>query len=265
MTKRAVPDIYSFKCCDKKIVALTAYDYSMAKIIDQTDAVDVILVGDSLGSVIKGEKTTLSVTMDEVIYHGKCVRKGVKNALLVIDMPFLSYQVSTEQAIENAGRILKETSANAVKLEGGVHVKETIAALVNVDIPVLGHIGLTPQSYNRMGGHKIQGKEQVYKNNLAGSKEQLMLDGKAVEEAGAFSVVIEGTSEEVAAEITKELSIPTIGIASGEKNCDGEILVINDLLELSPKSPPSFVTPSVNLREIIEVSVKDYSKKIKEN
>lgn len=265
MAKRTVPDIYSFKKVKKNIVALTAYDYSMAKVVDGTDAVDVILVGDSLGSVIKGERTTLSVSMDEVIYHGKCVRKAVKNALLVVDMPFLSYQVSIEQAIENAGRIIKETSANAVKLEGGVNVKEVISALVNFDIPVMGHIGLTPQSYNRMGGHKIQGKEQVFKNNLAGSKKQLMLDAKAVEASGVFSLVIEGTSEDVASAITKAVNVPTIGIASGEKTCNGEILVINDLLELSPKSPPSFVKPNVNLREIIESSVKDYSEKVREN
>ncbi|MCL4128809.1 UNVERIFIED_CONTAM: hypothetical protein GTU68_063673 [Idotea baltica] len=219
----------------------------MAKIIDSTNTVDLILVGDSLGSIIKGEESTLSVTLDEIIYHTKAVCKGVVNSLVVSDMPFMSYQVSIEKALISAGKILKNTNASAVKIEGGVKIKNTIKALVDIDIPVLGHVGLTPQSYHRMGGHKIQGSEN-----------QIIEDAKAVEEAGAFAIVLEGIPQRTASKISNLLSIPTIGIACGEGSCDGKILVINDLLGFNADELPPFVKPLANLKSDIEIAVKKY-------
>jgi 3-methyl-2-oxobutanoate hydroxymethyltransferase len=259
MTKRTVPYIHKLKSKKEKIIALTAYDYTMAKIIDSTNVVDLILVGDSLGSIVKGEENTLSVTLNEIIYHTKSVCKGVKNALVVSDMPFMSYQVSIEKALISAGKILKSTNANAVKLEGGVKIKNTIKALVDIDIPVLGHVGLTPQSYNRMGGHKIQGKEQVFSNNKVGSENQIIEDAKAVEEAGAFAIVLEGIPESIASKISNLLSIPTISIACGENSCDGKILVTNDLLGFNADELPPFVKPLANFKSEIGIAVKKFA------
>lgn len=243
----------------EKITALTAYDYTTACLFDRA-GVDIILVGDSVATVMQGHSTTLPVTLDEMIYHCKCVTAGVKRALVVGDMPFLSYQSSIEKGVESAGRLLKEGGASAVKLEGGVYMAATIEKLVQVDIPVVGHIGLTPQSFHRMGGHKQQGRTSSSHNAevaTAGSKERIIEDAIAVEEAGAFALVIEGVPAELGAEITSRVSIPTIGIGAGY-GCDGQILVYSDMLGLNPDFCPSFVKQYVNLAEIITAAVKQY-------
>ena len=232
----------------EKITMLTAYDYLVAKLLDDV-GIDVILVGDSLSNVVQGNVTTLPVTLDDMIYHAKAVKRAVRNALIVVDMPFMSYQESIEQARRNAGRMIKESGAECVKLEGGTRVKDVIKALVDIDIPVMGHIGLTPQSVHRMGGYKVQGK---------GAAEQMLIDdAKAVEEAGAFSVVMEGVPRDVAKKITEMLTIPTIGIGAGP-DCDGQVLVLHDVLGMMGKFRPKFVKTYVNLREQIEKAVKEY-------
>lgn len=216
----------------KKLTMLTAYDYSMAKLMDES-GINGLLIGDSLGMVIKGEEDTLSVTVDEIIYHTKAVKKGVKNALIVSDMPFLSYHISVEDAVFNAGRLIKEGGANAVKLEGGSSVVAQVRAIVNAQIPVMGHLGLTPQSVNAFGGFKVQGKSEE-------AVKQLIEDAVVLEKAGAFSIVLEGIPAKVAELVTKAVSIPTIGIGAG-KECDGQILVYQDMLGMFGDFVPKFV------------------------
>ena len=225
-----VPTVRQWKVAEgkhKPLVMVTAYDYTFAKLAEAA-GMDILLVGDSLGMVIQGQSSTLPVTLDDVIYHTRCVSRGASNALVVADMPFLSYQISEERAIESAGRLIKEGGAAAVKLEGGEVVAPTVRRLVALDIPVMGHIGMTPQSIHRMGGFKVQGKSGT---SGAGSADQILRDAKALEEAGAFCVVIECVPQDLAATITKELSIPTIGIGAGP-DCDGQVLVSYDLLGL---------------------------------
>lgn len=243
----------------RKITALTAYDYTFAKLLDRA-GVDVLLVGDSLGSVVKGEKNTLSVTLEEVIYHTRCVVRAATHSLVVADLPFMSYQVSIERALESAGRLLKEGGASAVKLEGGEHMEETIRRMVEVDIPVMGHVGLTPQSYNRMGGHKLQGKTGG-DSRVISPAEKVIRDAQAVERAGAFAVVLEGVPEEVAHEITNLVSIPTIGIGAGSE-CDGQILVCYDLLGLDPDFHPKFVKRFSELGKEVIQAVQAYSTEV---
>lgn len=233
----------------KKISMLTAYDYSMAKIIDES-GVNGILIGDSLGMVIKGDEDTLSVTVDEIIYHTKAVKKGAKNALIVSDLPFLSYHVSIEDAVLNAGRMLKEGGANAVKLEGGANVIEQIKAIVNAQIPVMGHLGLTPQSVNAFGGFKVQGKSEE-------TAKQLIDDAVALEKAGVFSIVLEGIPAKVAALITQTVSIPTIGIGAG-KECDGQILVYQDMLGMFDNFVPKFVKQYASVGKIMKEAITSY-------
>ena len=239
----------------KKLSMLTAYDYSMAKIIDES-GVNGILIGDSLGMVIKGEEDTLSVTMDEVIYHTKAVKKGAKNALIVSDMPFLSYHVSIEQAVLNAGRLVKEGGASAVKLEGGANVASQVKAIVDAQIPVMGHLGLTPQSVNAFGGFKVQGK-----NELAAKK--LIEDAVLLEKAGAFSIVLEGIPEKVAELITNSVSIPTIGIGAG-KYCDGQILVYQDMLGMFNDFVPKFVKQYANIGTVMIEAISSYVKEVQD-
>ena len=239
MKKTTVLDIMKMKAEGKKIPVLTAYDYPTAKILDEA-GIPLILVGDSAGMVFAGCKDTLSVTTDEMRYHTRAVMRGCKNALVVTDMPFLSYQVSIEGAKKNAGLLVRE-GAEAVKLEGGVNIADTIKAIVDMDVPVMGHIGLTPQSIHRMGGYKIQGREKK-------QKKKLLEDAKAVEKAGAFSVVLECIPAELAKEITETISIPTIGIGAG-RYCDGQVLVIHDLLGLYDDVKPRFVKRYVNLKK----------------
>jgi 3-methyl-2-oxobutanoate hydroxymethyltransferase len=253
MNKVTVP-ILRNKKGKEKITMLTAYDYTFANIMDNV-GIDSILVGDSVGNVMLGYPNTIPVTVDEMIHHTKAVSKGTKNALLVIDMPFMSYQESIEQARRNAGRMIKESGAEAVKLEGGVKMKDVIRALVDLEIPVMGHIGLTPQSIHRMGSYKVQGKGE--------EAEALIKDAKAVEEAGAFSVVLECVPRKLAKEITDMLSIPTIGIGAGP-DCDGQVLVIHDLLGLFGEFRPKFVKSYLNIRQEMETAIKSFIEEVKE-
>lgn len=237
----------------RKLVAITAYDYLFAKLVDQL--VDIVLVGDSLGMVIQGHENTLSVTIDDMLYHSKAVSRALTSAHLVVDMPFLSYQVSTELAIKNAGSLLKEGNANSVKLEGGVEISELIYKLVKIGIPVMGHIGLTPQSVNVFGGYKIQGKTKE-------AQEKIITDAIALEEAGAYSIVLEGMPEELSSKITEKVNIPTIGIGAGS-SCDGQILVIQDMLGLNPDFCPKFVKRFHNLSEEVKKAVLNYANEVK--
>jgi len=239
----------------KKLSMLTAYDYSMAKIIDAS-GINGILIGDSLGMVIKGDEDTLAVTVDEIIYHTKAVKKGAKNALIVSDMPFLSYHASIEQAVLNAGRIIKEGGANAVKIEGGSNFIPQIKAIVDAQIPVMGHLGLTPQSVNAFGGFKVQGK-----NELAAKK--LIEDAVLLEKAGAFSITLEGIPEKVAELITNSVSIPTIGIGAG-KYCDGQILVYQDMLGMFDDFIPKFVKQYANIGTVMREAISSYVKEVEE-
>ncbi len=247
-------DIKRLKTEGKKISMLTSYDFPFTRIIDEAE-IDIILVGDSVGNVILGYENTLPVTMEEMIHHIKAVNRARKRALLVGDMPFMSYQISVEEAKRNAGRIIK-AGADAVKLEGGEPMGETIRAITEIDIPVMGHIGLTPQSIHRMGGYKVQGRGEK-------ERKRLLKDAKAVEEAGAFSIVLEGIPMDLAKEITASLSIPTIGIGAGPY-CDGQVLVLHDILGLSGDFRPKFVKRYVDLREIVLDAVKNYIKEVKE-
>ena len=250
--KITVPTVLNMKKTGEKIPVLTAYSYPIASIIDKA-GIPMILVGDSLGMVEAGLDSTLPVTMDEMIYHTKSVRRGTTNALLVADMPFMSYQVSIEEALKNAGRFVKEAGAEAVKLEGGIAVENTISTIVSAGIPVMGHVGLTPQSVNTMGGYKVQGK---------GDKAQSVIDDAlAVERAGAFSIVLEGIPSPLAKKITGKLSIPTIGIGAGI-DCDGQVLVINDLIGLGDTKPPKFVKQYSDVGSIIKTSVEKFSNEV---
>ncbi|WP_297423854.1 3-methyl-2-oxobutanoate hydroxymethyltransferase [Clostridium sp.] len=239
----------------KKLSMLTAYDYSMAKIIDES-GVNAILIGDSLGMVIKGEEDTLAVTMDEIIYHTKAVKRGTKNALIVSDMPFLSYHVSIEQAVLNAGRLIKEGGANAVKLEGGAKVAAQVKAIVDAQIPVMGHLGLTPQSVNAFGGFKVQGKDQS-------AAKQLIEDAVLLEKAGVFSIVLEGIPEKVAELITNSVSVPTIGIGAG-KYCDGQVLVYQDMLGMFNDFVPKFVKQYANIGSVMREAISSYVREVEE-
>jgi len=230
--KVTIIEIQKIKLEGRKISALTAYDYPFARLLDDA-GVDIILVGDSVGMTVQGSENTLSVTLEDMIYHTKAVKKGVKRAFLVADMPFMSYQVSIDEALKNAGRLIKEGGAEAVKLEGGVIMQDTVNALVEIGIPVMGHIGLTPQSIHIFGGYKVQGRKPF-------RAKEIVEDAKALEDAGAFSVVLEGIPLEVAKEITRVLKIATIGIGAGPF-CDGQVMVIHDLIGLSGAFKPKFV------------------------
>lgn len=230
---------------------VTAYDSTFACIVDEA-GVDLILVGDSVATVMQGQKTTLGVSMEHMEYHVQMVASVKPRALIVGDMPFGSYQASAEQAVVNAIRLVK-AGAEAVKLEGGVHVAEQIAAIAATDVPVIGHIGLTPQSYHRMGGNKIQGRTT---GDAAGTRDRLLEDAKTVDAAGAVALVIEGVPQSLAAEITEIVSCPTIGIGAGV-DCSGQVLVMHDLLGLSPRSF-TFAKAYANLREQAVDAVRDY-------
>lgn len=237
----------------KKLTMLTAYDYSTASLIDAA-GVNSILVGDSLGNVILGYEDTISVTMEDMIHHGAAVARGAKNALVVIDMPFMSYQTSVYDAVVNAGRLMKEGRAGAVKLEGGAEVVPQIKAIVNAGIPVVAHLGLTPQSINVFGGHKVQGKtEQAAK--------KLLEDAKAVEEAGAFAVVLECVPAKLAELVTRQLSIPTIGIGAG-KGCDGQVLVYQDMLGMFSDFTPKFVKKFADVGTMMTEAFKAYIEEV---
>jgi 3-methyl-2-oxobutanoate hydroxymethyltransferase len=244
--KRPSADPLSNRCA---ITSLTAYDYPTARLLDEA-GVDIILVGDSLGMVVLGYESTLPVTMDEMLHHTKAVRRGVRRALLVADMPYGSYHTEISESVRNAVRFVKEAGAEAVKVEGGERRIELIARLVEAEIPVMGHVGLTPQSMHAMGGFRVQGK-------TPDAAAQVVRDARAVEAAGAFSIVLEGVPRELAAEITRDLHIPTIGIGAGP-DCDGQVLVLNDLLGLSFGPAPKFARRYADLGEIISHAARDF-------
>ena len=241
------------KAKSEKLSMLTAYDYSTAKLEDES-GINGILVGDSLGNVVLGYEDTVSVTMEDMIHHGAAVARGAKNALVVVDMPFMSYEVTVEEAGRNAGRLMKEGRAGAVKLEGGVRVAEQIRAIVKAGIPVMGHIGLTPQSINVFGGFKVQGKSEE-------AARALLADAKAVEEAGAFAVVIEAVPAALAQMITDAVSIPTIGIGAGA-GCDGQILVYQDMLGMFSDFTPKFVKRYANVGEVMREAFANYAAEV---
>lgn len=252
--KVTVPDIMGFKAQQRRLPVLTAYSFPVARILDGV-GVPLLLVGDSVGMVEAGYDTTLPVTLDEMVYHTRAVRRGAKSALVVSDMPFMSYQAGVDDAVRNAGRLVKEAGAEAVKLEGGVIVAETIRAIVAAGIPVMAHVGLTPQSVLRMGGYKVQGRPEA-------EAERILEDALAVEDAGAFSVVLEGIPAALGTRITTELKIPTIGIGAGPE-CDGQVLVVNDMLGLTPgQRPPKFVKKYADLEKTIGEAASRYIKDV---
>lgn len=251
----SVLDLQEMKRRGERIAALTAYDYLFARLVDAAGT-DLVLIGDSLAHVVQGLDSTLPVTLDEMIYHARAVRRGVQRALVVVDLPFLSYQVSREDALRNAGRVLKETGAAAVKLEGGApEIAQTIGALARVGIPVMAHLGFTPQSVHALGGARVQGRDE-------GGRQRLLDEARAVQDAGAFSLVLELVPGALAAEVTAQLAIPTVGIGAGV-GCDGQILVLHDMLGLNPGFQPRFLRRFAELGEQAAQGLGDYVRAVK--
>ncbi|WP_432409125.1 3-methyl-2-oxobutanoate hydroxymethyltransferase [Wukongibacter sp. M2B1] len=253
--KFTVSSFLKAKKSNEKISMLTAYDYSMAKLLDEA-GVDSLLVGDSLGMVILGYENTLQVTVDDIIHHCKAVSRGVKRSMVIGDMPFLSYHINVEESVRNAGRLVQEGGAHAVKLEGGREVIDKIKAIVNAQIPVIGHLGLTPQSVNILGGFKIQGKDEK-------QARKIIEDALMLQDAGVFAIVLECVPEMLAKIISEKLQIPTIGIGAG-KHCDGQVLVTQDMLGMYTDFVPKFVKQYLNLCGSIKESTKKYIEEIKE-
>lgn len=251
--KKTVSTLQQAKENGQKITMLTAYDYSTAKLMDEA-GIDMILVGDSLGNVILGYEDTISVTMEDMIHHGAAVSRGVKETMVVVDMPFMSYQISVEEAVTNAGRLMKEGRANAVKLEGGKSVCPQIKAITQAGIPVVAHLGLTPQSINALGGYKVQGKSED-------AAKKLLEDALAVQEAGAFALVLECVPTKLASLITKKMTIPTIGIGAGNE-CDGQVLVYQDMLGMFSDYVPKFVKQFAQVGEIMKKAFSDYKEEV---
>jgi 3-methyl-2-oxobutanoate hydroxymethyltransferase len=245
-----VPEFTGFKKAGQKISMVTAYDYAMARLVDAA-GVEGILVGDSMSMVVQGHDSTLPVTLDEMIYHAEMVGRAVEHALLIVDMPFPSFHLGTHRAIENAGRILKESRCQAVKLEGGVEQADTIAGLVSAGIPVMAHCGLRPQSVHTLGGYKVQRDEQ-----------QLLADARAAQDAGAFAIVLECIPRELAKKITEQVAIPTIGIGAGA-DCDGQVLVLHDLLGITSGYMPRFVKAYADLKTEITSAVTQYRDEVR--
>jgi 3-methyl-2-oxobutanoate hydroxymethyltransferase len=252
--KVTVPDFRNMKREGKKIVVLTAYDVLMARALD-TAGIDAVLVGDSVGMVFSGYETTIPVTLRDMIYHGRAVRRGVKRALLIIDMPFMSYQVSASRALVNCGRVMKQTQANAVKIEGGEEMCEIVRLCTRASIPVMGHIGLTPQSIHRIGGYRVQGQK-------GDEGERLVHDALCLQEAGCFAIVLEMVTAEVAREVTARLEIPTIGIGAGP-GCDGQVLVIYDMLGMNEEFKAKFFKTYANLASTIRGAVGQYIEEVR--
>lgn len=245
-----VPLFRDHKRRQNQLAVLTAYDYPTAKLFDET-GVDAVLVGDTLGMVIQGRRDTLSVTLDEMVYHTKMVRRGVRRALVVADMPFMTYHLGLGESVKNAGRLVKEAGADAVKLEGGIRSQKIIEAICDAEIPVMGHVGLTPQSIRKLGRYRVQRMN-----------DQILADAHAVESAGAFAVVLESIPQALAAKVTDELSIPTIGIGAGP-DCDGQVLVWTDALGLTTEFEPKFVKRYANLREQMVDAVRQYCDEVR--
>jgi 3-methyl-2-oxobutanoate hydroxymethyltransferase len=234
----------------EKIAVVTAYDVVFARLADDA-GIDIVLVGDSLGMVVQGERTTLAVTMDDMVYHSRIVSRGVRRAHLVADMPFMSYQASVEDGIRAAGRLLKEGRAEAVKLEGGTEIAELVRRLVGAGIPVMGHVGLTPQSVHELGGFKVQGRTNE-------QRAQILADARAVSEAGAYAVVVEGVPQTVAADVTRSISAVTIGIGAGA-DCDGQVMVMHDLHGLEPAWKPRFVRRYAEMGKLVSEAFAAYA------
>ena len=253
--KKTVRDIINMKAAAEKITVLTAYDYSTASLLDSC-GVDMVLVGDSLGMVMLGYDSTVPVTMEEMLHHARAAGRGVKKAVLVGDMPFLSYQAGVDEAIKNAGRFLKEAGCDAVKLEGGLEVCDTVARIVRAGIPVMGHIGLTPQTAGQLGGYKVQGKD-------LDSARRLIAEAKGLAAAGAFALVLECIPDRLAARISREIDIPTIGIGAGV-GCDGQVLVTHDLLGMFEKFVPRFVKSYGKLSPLMREAISSYCQEVKE-
>ena len=252
--KNTTATFAAMKARGEKISMLTAYDYTMARLVDAS-GVNAILVGDSLGNTMLGYASTIPVTVDDMIHHGAAVVRGAKNALVVVDMPFMSYQASIEEAVRNAGRIMKETLCAAVKLEGGAETVQTIAAIVAAGIPVMGHVGMMPQHVNQYGGFKVQGKSEE-------AAHKVVSDALAVEQAGAFAVVLECVPADVAREATQKLSVPTIGIGAGA-DCDGQVLVYQDMLGMFDDFKPKFVRRFAQAGAIMQEAFKAFDREVK--
>ena len=246
--RKTIKDIYKMHVQSEKISMVTAYDATMARLVDRS-GVDIILVGDSLGMVVQGGNSTLNVDIDHMVYHTRCVSSAVEKALVMADMPFMSYQSSHEQAIENAGKLIR-AGAQSVKIEGGEEMADLVWYLNKIGIPVMGHVGLKPQSIHTMGGYKVQGKTKV-------DADEIFNDAQALEEAGAFGLLLEGIPMEVAAEISNTVQIPTIGIGSGP-DCSGQVLVVYDLLGANSEFKPKFVRQYMNLEKSVVKAIKSY-------
>jgi 3-methyl-2-oxobutanoate hydroxymethyltransferase len=249
-------ELVAMKERGERIAVLTAYDFLMAGLVDEA-GIDCVLVGDSLGQVVAGEESTLPVTLDQMIYHAKAVRRGLKRALLVVDMPYLTYQVSEEDALRNCGRVLQESGAQAVKVEGGYErMAQTIRRMVDAGIPVMGHLGLTPQSVHGLGGYRLVGRADA-------ERDRLLADAERLTRAGCFSIVLEMLPQGLAGEITRSISIPTIGIGAGPK-CDGQVLVLPDMLGLNEGFSPGFLKRYADLAANVRAAVTDYVKEVKD-
>jgi 3-methyl-2-oxobutanoate hydroxymethyltransferase len=251
VTTKTVVDM---KRLGEKITMLTAYDFSVAKLLDQV-GIDMILVGDSVGNVVQGNVTTLPVTLDDMIYHANAVKKAVKNALIVVDMPFMTYQNNEEEAVRNAGRIMKEVGAGAVKLEGGEYIAKTVKHLVQIGIPVMGHLGLTPQAINKFGTYEVRATERR-------EAEQLQRDAKVLADAGVFAIVLEKIPAKLAKKVTESIPVPTIGIGAGQY-CDGQVLVVHDMLGLTEDFKPRFVRRYAELAETMRGAFSQYIDDVK--
>ena len=241
--------VMTMKANGEKIAMLTGYDFLMAKILDQV-GIDIILVGDSLGNVVQGYETTLPVTVDEMIYHAKAVKRAVRNALIVVDMPFMSFQTSIDDAVRNAGRIMKEVGVGAVKLEGGAYIAEIVKHLVKIGIPVMGHLGLTPQAINKFGTYEVRAKTKA-------EAEELLQDARVLSDAGVFAIVLEKIPADLALKVTQSIPVPTIGIGAGP-HCDGQVLVTHDMLGLTEEFKPRFVRRYAELAEILRNAFRGY-------
>lgn len=249
-----IPDLRERKAQGRKLTVLTCYDALFARLLD--GAVDMLLVGDSLNQVLAGHSTTLSATLDQMIYHAQAVCRGATRTLVFVDLPFLSYQVTVEEALRNAGRVMKETGAHGVKLEGGEHMAETIRALVRIGIPVMGHIGLTPQSVHQLGGYRVQGRDPA-------AADRLRSDARFVEEAGACSMVLELVPAALAAEVSRSLAVPTIGIGAGP-GCDGQVLVLHDMLGLNEGFRPRFLKTYADLAGSVREAVRAFADEVQD-
>ena len=248
-----IPDLREQKAQGRKLTVLTCYDALFARLLD--GEVDLLLVGDSLNQVLAGHATTLSATLDQMIYHAQAVRRGAEKSLVFVDLPVLSYQVTVEEALRNAGRVMKETGAHGVKLEGGEAMAETIRALVRIGIPVMGHIGLTPQSVHQLGGYRVQGRDPA-------AADRLRADARFVEEAGACSVVLELVPAPLAAEVSALIRIPTIGIGAGA-GCDGQVLVLHDMLGLNEGFRPRFLKTYADLAGVVRGAARAFSEDVR--